>query len=43
MSAFSKKYWRLFSLKEKVVLLSLALLTLFAAVFLTVSLSKKYL
>jgi len=43
MSAFSKKYWRLFSLKEKVVLLSLVLLTLFAAIFLGVSLSKKYL
>ncbi|HPR91272.1 MAG TPA: ABC transporter substrate-binding protein [Candidatus Paceibacterota bacterium] len=43
MSAFSKKYWRLFSLKEKAVLLLLTITTLLAAIFLTISLSKKYL
>jgi peptide/nickel transport system substrate-binding protein len=42
MTAFSKKYWRRFSLKEKAILLSLASITLIVSIFLIVNVSKKY-
>lgn len=43
MVAFSKKYWRLFSLKEKVLLVSLALIILATGVILANNFTHKYL